>query len=90
MIGFVQPTVVATGQEGKIFMQYLTLKTRFTTTMLTIALLNVTSGLVMYWRVFEFSLDALSYGYGFVITVRSLAAFVDLLTGVLHAKLWHG
>jgi hypothetical protein len=81
MISLVQPTMVATGEEGKKFMQHLTLKTCFSNAMLTIALLNVTSGLVMYWRVFEFSLGALSYGYGLVMTIGSLVAFVAFLTG---------
>jgi uncharacterized membrane protein len=81
MVSFVTPTIVATGAEGQKFMQHLAFRTRFTTAMLGVAVLSVLSGLVMYWEIFEFRANALSTGYGLVLTLGAIAAFVAFLTG---------
>ena len=81
MLFFVQPTVLATGEGGQKFMQHLSLRTRFSNAMMAVALLNVLSGLGMYWHIFEFKLDALGYGYGLVMSLGSLAAFIAFIAG---------
>jgi uncharacterized membrane protein len=81
MISFVSPTVIATGAEGQKFMQQLAFRTRFTTAMMGVAILTVLSGLVMYWQIFSFRLSALSYGYGLILTLGSIAGFIGFLTG---------
>jgi len=48
-IGFLQPTVRATGAEGQKTMQYLTQKTRLLTTVYATATLSLLSGLMLYW-----------------------------------------
>lgn len=72
-IGFLQPTVRATGGEGQNVMQYLTSQTRFTTTTYTTATLTVLSGWLMYWNLFRFRLTALSSGYGLVLAIGGIA-----------------
>jgi uncharacterized membrane protein len=81
MISFVTPSVIATGAEGQKFMQQLAFRTRFTTAMLGVAVLSVLSGLVMYWQIFEFRVNALSTGYGLLLTLGAIAAFIAFLTG---------
>jgi len=73
--------VIATGAEGQKFMQQLAFRTRFTTAMMAVAVLSVLSGLVMYWEIFEFRLNALSTGYGLVLTLGAIAGFIGFLTG---------
>ena len=62
-------------------MQQLAFRTRFTTAMMAVAVLSVLSGLVKYWEIFEFSLNALSTGYGLVLTLGAIAGFIGFLTG---------
>jgi uncharacterized membrane protein len=81
MISFVTPSVIATGAEGQKFMQQLAFRTRFATAMMAVALLTVLSGLVMYWEIFEFRTNALSTGYGLMLTLGAIAGFIALLTG---------
>ncbi len=81
MISFVTPSVIATGAEGQKFMQQLAFRTRFTTAMMAVAVLSVLSGLVMYWEIFEFRLNALSTGYGLVLTLGAIAGFIAFLSG---------
>jgi len=49
--------------------------------MMAVAVLSVLSGLVMYWEIFEFRLNALSTGYGLVLTLGAIAGFIGFLTG---------
>jgi uncharacterized membrane protein len=81
MLSFVAPSVIATGAEGQKFMQQLAFRTRFTTAMMAVAILSVLSGLVMYWEIFEFRLNALSTGYGLMLTLGAIAGFIGFLTG---------
>lgn len=81
MISFVTPAVVATGAEGQKFMQQLAFRTRFSTAMMGVAVLSVLSGLVMYWQIFEFRLDALSTGYGLMLSLGAIAGFIGFLSG---------
>lgn len=79
MVSFVTPSVIATGAEGQKFMQQLSFRTRFASTMLLVAVLAILSGLVMYWQIFEFRLDALSTGYGLMLTLGAIAAFIGFV-----------
>ena len=81
MISFVSPSVIATGAEGQKFMQQLAFRTRFTTAMMGVAILTILSGLVMYWKIFDFRLNALSTGYGLMLTLGAIAGFIGFLTG---------
>jgi uncharacterized membrane protein len=79
MVSFVTPSVIATGQEGQKFMQQLAFRTRFATTMLLVSVLTILSGLVMYWQIFEFKASALSTGYGLLLTLGAIAAFIGFI-----------
>lgn len=81
ILGFVQPTVIATGAEGQKFMQHLSFRTRFATAMAAVAILTFLSGLVMYWQISGFSASFLSSGYGLVLTLGGIAGFLALLSG---------
>lgn len=81
MISFVTPSVIATGAEGQKFMQQLAFRTRFSTVMMAVAILTVLSGMVMYWKIFEFRLSALANGYGLMLTLGAIAGFFGFLTG---------
>ena len=81
MISFVTPSVIATGAEGQKFMQQLAFRTRFTTAMMGVGILTILSGLVMYWKIFDFRLSVLSNGYGLMLTLGAIAAFIGFLTG---------
>ncbi len=75
-IGFLQPTVQATGAEGQKVMQHLTQNTRFVAISYTAATLNLLSGLIMYWILFRFRLSALSSGYGLTLRIGSIVGFI--------------
>lgn len=75
-IGFLQPTVQATGDGGQSVMRHLTSQTRFTSTMYTVATLSLLSGWIMYWNLFQFRLAALSSGYGLLLTIGGIAGTV--------------
>jgi uncharacterized membrane protein len=79
MVSFVTPSVIATGQEGQKFMQQLAFRTRFATTMLLVSVLTILSGLVMYWQIFEFHLNALSTGYGLMLTLGAIAGWIGFI-----------
>ncbi len=81
MISFVTPSVAATGAEGQKFMQHLAFRTRFTTAMMGVAILSVLSGLFMYWKIFDFRLNALANGYGLMLTLGSIAGLIGFFTG---------
>jgi uncharacterized membrane protein len=75
-IGFLQPTVTATGTEGQKTMQYLTQKTRLLSTVYATATLTMLSGLIMYWILLGFRLTAFLSGYGVVLTIGSIAGVI--------------
>lgn len=75
-IGFLQPTVRATGAEGQKVMQHLSSQTRFTLTAYTAATLTLLSGWIMYWYLFGFRFSVLSSGYGLFLTIGSIAGTI--------------
>ena len=82
-IGFLQPTVKATGAEGQKTMQYLTQKTRLLSTVYTTATLTMLSGLIMYWVLSGFRLTFMSSGYGLVLTIGSVAGIIAWIYAVV-------
>jgi len=82
-IGFLQPTVKATGAEGQKTMQYLTQKTRLLSTVYTTATLTMFSGLIPYWILSGFRLTFLRSGYGLVLTTGSIAGIIAWIFAVV-------
>jgi uncharacterized membrane protein len=82
-IGFLQPTVRATGGEGQKVMQYLTQKTRLLSTVYATATFTMLSGLVMYWILLGFRLSALHSGYGLVLTIGATAGVIAWVIAVV-------
>jgi len=82
-IGFLQPTVKATGAEGQKTMQYLTQKTRLLSTVYTSATLTMLSGLIMYWILSGFRLTFMSSGYGLVLTIGSISGIIAWIYAVV-------
>ena len=82
-IGFLQPTVKATGAEGQKTMQYLTQKTRLLSTVYATATLTMLSGLIMYWILAGFRLSFIRSGYGVVLTIGSIAGVIAWIYAVV-------
>jgi len=82
-IGFLQPTVKATGAEGQKIMQYLTRKTRLLSTVYATATLTMLSGLIMYWILSGFRLTFLRSGHGLVLTIGSIAGIIAWIYAVV-------
>jgi uncharacterized membrane protein len=82
-IGFLQPTVRATGAEGQKTMQYLTQKTRLLSTVYATATLTMLSGLIMYWILSGFRLSFIRSGYGLVLTIGSIAGVIAWIYAVV-------
>ena len=82
-IGFLQPTVKATGPEGQKTMQYLTQKTRLLLTVYTTATFTMLSGVIMYWIISGFRLTFLRSGYGLVMTIGSIAGIIAWIYAVV-------
>ncbi len=82
-IGFLQPTVKATGPEGQKTMQYLTRKTRLLSTVYATATLTMLSGLIMYWILLGFRLSVFLSGYGAVLTIGSIAGVIAWIFAVV-------
>ena len=75
-IGFLQPTVRATGAEGQAVMRHLAQRTRLLNTVYATATLTMLSGLLMYSALFSFNMAFLSSGYGLVLTIGSIAGII--------------
>ncbi len=85
-IGFLQPSVQATGSEGQSVMQHLTSKTRFTTVTYTAATLTLISGWVMYWSLFKFRLTALASGYGLFLAIGGIAGTIAWIVALVFIR----
>jgi uncharacterized membrane protein len=85
-IGFLQPTVQATGEEGQKVMQHLTSHTRFTLTAYTVATLTLLSGWTMYWKLFGFRLSVLSSGYGLFLTIGGIAGTTAWIIAIIFVR----
>lgn len=82
-LGFLQPTVRATGSEGQKVMQHLSGHTRFTLTAYTAATLTLLSGWTMYWNLFGFRLSILSTASGLVLTAGAVAGTIAWLIAII-------
>jgi uncharacterized membrane protein len=85
-IGFLQPTVQATGNDGQKVMQHLASHTRFTVTVYSAATLTLLSGWTMYWRLFGFRLSVLSSGSGLVLTTGAIAGTIAWLIAIIFVR----
>ncbi len=85
-IGFLQPTVQSTGNEGQKVMQHLTTQTRFTLTAYTAATLSLLSGWIMYWNLFGFRLSILSSGYGLLLTIGAVAGTIAWIIALVFVR----
>jgi putative copper export protein len=81
VLGFIEPTVAATGESGRQFMSYLGMKTRFSPVMALAGTLSLLSGLVMYYIIFDVSTNGLSSGYGLSLTIGAIAGIIALIAG---------
>ena len=68
-IGFLQPTVKATGAEGQKVMQHLSGKTRFLIISYLAATLNMLSGVWLYWNLSRFNWEFAKSGFGLFLTI---------------------
>jgi len=73
-IGFLQPTVRATGTEGQKTLQYLTQKTRLLTMVYASATLTMLSGVIMY---------GLRSEHGLALTIGGIAGVVAWILVVM-------
>lgn len=80
-ISFINPAVQALGDDGQKFMRHLAFKTRFSITMLSVALLTVLSGLIMYWNISGFRSGWITSGYGVMLTLGAVFGFLGLASG---------
>jgi len=83
MVGFLAPTIQASGPEGGKVMQGLMQRSRFPTVMALAALVTTICGVVLFWRV-SGGLQAswLATGQGVGLTISSLAGIVALVEGL--------
>jgi uncharacterized membrane protein len=85
-VGFLQPTVQSTGNEGQKVMQHLTTQTRFTVTAYTAATLSLLSGWIMYWNLYGFRLSVLSSGYGLLLTIGAVAGTIAWVIALVFVR----
>jgi uncharacterized membrane protein len=82
MVSFIEPSVNATGAEGRKFMQHLGMKTRLSPAFGGAAVFTVLSGLVLYYRLYNNDFGgAMSSGYGISLSVGALFGFIAMFTG---------
>ena len=81
-IGFLQPTVRATGAEGQAVMRHLTQNTRLLVTTYTAATLNLVSGLILYWIVSDLQVSFLTSGYGLSLTIGAVAGIIAWIIAI--------
>jgi uncharacterized membrane protein len=85
-LGFLQPTVQSTGDEGHKVMQHLTAHTRFEVTAYSAATLSLLSGWLMYWNLFGFRLSVLSSGYGLILTIGAIAGTIAWVIAIVFIR----
>jgi uncharacterized membrane protein len=81
MVGFLEPTVRASGPEGGRFMQRLMSGTRFTAAISAAGGLAMLSGLLMYWQVTSGLTPAVIFGSRLPLTVGALAGITAGIVG---------
>lgn len=81
---FIKPSVKSIGLAGPLFMQNLAERRRYPIFMLSMSLLTVLAGGILYWvSSGGFSLAWISTGTGIGFTIGSLAALVAFFVGSL-------
>lgn len=81
---FIGPSVQATGDAGRQFMQYFGLRTKFGSTMVVVGILSVVSGLIMYWNLYQFRPEAMTTASVAVLTIGALFGIIALITGYIY------
>lgn len=75
-LGFLQPTIRATGQEGQKVQQHLMGRTRLMFLVYSAATITMLSGLFLYWILSGFRAQFFMTSYGVVLTVGSIAGII--------------
>lgn len=75
-LGFLQPTIKATGVEGQKTFQYLMRKTRLMTTVYLAATLTMLTGLIQLGIVSNLQHSFINSGWGLIITLGSLSGII--------------
>ena len=83
VVSLVQPTVKATGEEGKKFMQYLGTQSNMSMYLGIAATLTLLSGLWMYGNSFGFGSGWFATGYRATLTVGSVLGIIAWAMGYL-------
>jgi hypothetical protein len=84
---FVEPAVTALGNDGTKFMQQLVKTNRFPVVMLLVALITVTAGILLIWRLSGgLQTQWLSTRYGTVLTTGGVLAIIAFIIGFLVAR----
>ena len=81
VVGYVAPSVQAAGDAGRAFMSQFAVKSSFSIAMAVAGTLTMLSGLLMYWEIFGFRVDALESGQAVALTIGGLAGIVALIVG---------
>jgi uncharacterized membrane protein len=81
MLGFVEPSVKATGEVGKKFMQQIGLKSKFSPIMGLMGILSSVSGLIMYDKISGFRGAWISSATGLSLTLGGLFGLLALVFG---------
>lgn len=81
-IQYLQPSVRATAPESMKLMGYLTQRTRFLNAMYGFATATMLSGLIMYWYLFRFRIDAMLKPYGLTLGIGGLAGITAWIVAI--------
>ncbi len=81
-IQYLQPSVRATVPESMKLMGYLTQRTRFLNAMYGFATATMLSGLIMYWYLFRFRIDAMVKPYGLTLGIGGLAGITAWIVAI--------
>jgi uncharacterized membrane protein len=82
LVSFIQPSVIATGDEGRKFMQHLGLKTRLSPAFGVAGVLTMLSGLILYYNIFQNDFGgAMRSPYGISLSFGALCGIIALVSG---------
>lgn len=81
-LGFLQPSIRATGTEGQKVIQHLTQKTKLMFSVYTAATLTMVTGVIQYGIISQFRLEFLSSGWGLILTIGSVAGVIAWILAV--------
>ncbi len=85
-IGFLSPTIRATGIEGQQVMRHLTQKTQFLNTAYLASTLTVFSGILLYWIAVGFRMPAMMSGKGLVLLIGGVSGTIAWLIVIIPVR----